>query len=96
METLVHYIVIENNLNKDSNIRVWLLMGNIVQIGKFPSDPLGLGSAKKGLGSHSHGLPSRPSALQVLIPIPRRDETPDVGYDILARHRIRNPNGPSE
>ncbi|KAM6509733.1 hypothetical protein FALCPG4_017381 [Fusarium falciforme] len=32
METLVHYIVIENNLNKDSNIRVWLLMGNIVQI----------------------------------------------------------------
>ncbi|KAI8652728.1 Fungal-trans domain-containing protein [Fusarium keratoplasticum] len=32
METLVHYIVIENNLNKDSNIGVWLLMGNIVQI----------------------------------------------------------------
>ncbi|RSL88387.1 hypothetical protein CEP51_001772 [Fusarium floridanum] len=32
METLVHYIVIENNLNKDSNVRVWLLMGNIVQI----------------------------------------------------------------
>ncbi|EEU35578.1 uncharacterized protein NECHADRAFT_86811 [Fusarium vanettenii 77-13-4] len=32
METLIHYIVIENNLNKDSNIRVWLLMGNLVQI----------------------------------------------------------------
>lgn len=38
METLVHYIVIENNLNKDSNIGVWLLMGNIVQIGTSPSD----------------------------------------------------------
>ncbi|KAI8712742.1 Fungal-trans domain-containing protein [Fusarium sp. LHS14.1] len=32
METLVHYIVIENNLTKDSSIRIWLLMGNIVQI----------------------------------------------------------------
>lgn len=38
METLVHYIVIENNLNKDSNIRVWLLVGNIVQIGMSPSE----------------------------------------------------------
>ncbi|KAM0429995.1 hypothetical protein ACHAPT_006001 [Fusarium lateritium] len=32
METLVHYIVIENYLNRDSNIGVWLLMSNIVQI----------------------------------------------------------------
>ncbi|UNI18557.1 hypothetical protein JDV02_004818 [Purpureocillium takamizusanense] len=32
LETLVHYVVIENYLNKDSNIGVWLLMGNIVQI----------------------------------------------------------------
>ncbi|KAJ5801899.1 fungal specific transcription factor domain-containingprotein [Penicillium pulvis] len=32
METLVHYLLIESYLNKDSNIGVWLLMGNIVQI----------------------------------------------------------------
>ncbi|OAQ85890.1 fungal specific transcription factor domain-containingprotein [Purpureocillium lilacinum] len=32
METLVHYCLIENYLNRDSNIGVWLLMGNIVQI----------------------------------------------------------------
>ncbi|KAJ5303862.1 uncharacterized protein N7443_003522 [Penicillium atrosanguineum] len=32
METLVHYLLIEDYLNKDSNIGVWLLMGNIVQI----------------------------------------------------------------
>lgn len=35
METLVHYCLIENYLNRDSNIGVWLLMGNIVQIGAF-------------------------------------------------------------
>lgn len=33
METLVHYLLIESYLNKDSNVGVWLLMGNIVQIG---------------------------------------------------------------
>ncbi|KAA8647986.1 fungal specific transcription factor domain-containing protein [Aspergillus tanneri] len=33
METLVHYVLIESYLNRDSNIGVWLLMGNIVQIG---------------------------------------------------------------
>lgn len=71
METLIHYIVIENNLSKDSNIRVWLLMGNIVQIGTSSSGPFALGSTKEGFGSHSHGLPSRPSPLQVLITIPR-------------------------
>ena len=35
METLVHYCLIENYLTRDSNIGVWLLMGNIVQIGAF-------------------------------------------------------------
>lgn len=33
METLVHYLLIESYMNRDSNIGVWLLMGNIVQIG---------------------------------------------------------------
>jgi hypothetical protein len=33
METLVHYLLIESHANKESNIEVWLLMGNIVQIG---------------------------------------------------------------
>lgn len=33
METLLHYLLIESYLNKDSNVGVWLLMGNIVQIG---------------------------------------------------------------
>ncbi|KAH8678551.1 fungal-specific transcription factor domain-containing protein, partial [Xylariales sp. PMI_506] len=32
METLFHYILIESYLNRDPNIAVWLLMGNIVQI----------------------------------------------------------------
>ncbi|KAF4211490.1 hypothetical protein CNMCM8980_002002 [Aspergillus fumigatiaffinis] len=32
METLVHYLLIESYLNGDSNVEVWLLMGNIVQI----------------------------------------------------------------
>ncbi|GIK05055.1 hypothetical protein Aspvir_009154 [Aspergillus viridinutans] len=32
METLVHYLLIESYLNRDSNVEVWLLMGNIVQI----------------------------------------------------------------
>ncbi|KAL4780623.1 fungal-specific transcription factor domain-containing protein [Aspergillus varians] len=32
METLVHYVLIENYLNKDSNVGVWLLLGNVVQI----------------------------------------------------------------
>ncbi|KAJ5191907.1 uncharacterized protein N7498_010892 [Penicillium cinerascens] len=32
METLVHYLLIESYLNRVSNIGVWLLMGNIVQI----------------------------------------------------------------
>ncbi|GFF78799.1 uncharacterized transcriptional regulatory protein C139.03 [Aspergillus udagawae] len=32
METLVHYLLIESYLNRDSNVGVWLLMGNIVQI----------------------------------------------------------------
>ena len=33
METLFNYILIENYLNSESNISVWLLLGNIVQIG---------------------------------------------------------------
>jgi hypothetical protein len=33
METLVHYLLLESYLNGDSNVGVWLLMGNIVQIG---------------------------------------------------------------
>lgn len=33
IETLVHYLLIESYLNSDSNTGVWLLMGNIVQIG---------------------------------------------------------------
>ncbi|KAJ5987990.1 hypothetical protein N7481_003200 [Penicillium waksmanii] len=32
METMVHYLLIESYMNKESNIEVWLLMGNIVQI----------------------------------------------------------------
>ncbi|GIJ83269.1 hypothetical protein Asppvi_002088 [Aspergillus pseudoviridinutans] len=32
METLVHYLLIESYLNRDSNVGIWLLMGNIVQI----------------------------------------------------------------
>lgn len=33
METLVHYLLIESFLSNDSKVSVWLLMGNIVQIG---------------------------------------------------------------
>ncbi|THC90793.1 hypothetical protein EYZ11_009747 [Aspergillus tanneri] len=43
METLVHYVLIESYLNRDSNIGVWLLMGNIVQIAirmGYHRDPL--------------------------------------------------------
>ncbi|CAI7624623.1 unnamed protein product [Penicillium pancosmium] len=32
LETMVHYLLIESYMNKESNIEVWLLMGNIVQI----------------------------------------------------------------
>lgn len=33
METLLHYFTIENYLRRDSNTGLWLLLGNIVQIG---------------------------------------------------------------
>lgn len=35
LETLLNYILVENFLNRDPSNGVWLLMGNIVQIGKF-------------------------------------------------------------
>lgn len=35
METLLHYFMIENYLRRDSNTGLWLLLGNIVQIGTF-------------------------------------------------------------
>lgn len=33
METLVNYLLIESYLSNDSKVSVWLLMGNIAQIG---------------------------------------------------------------
>ncbi|KAH8657658.1 fungal-specific transcription factor domain-containing protein [Xylariales sp. PMI_506] len=32
VETLIHYVIIENSLRRDANPGVWLLLGNVVQI----------------------------------------------------------------
>ncbi|KAJ5528344.1 fungal specific transcription factor domain-containingprotein [Penicillium frequentans] len=62
METLVHYLLIESYLNKDSNIGVWLLMGNIVQIAirmGYHRDPQHFKSLSPYQGFASQmGLPS--------------------------------------
>ena len=56
METLFHYLLIENYLNRDSDIGVWLLMGNIVQIGTSSANLLSqasYSSEREGSGTMS-------------------------------------------
>ena len=110
LESLFHYLLIENYLNRDSDIGLWLLMGNIVQIGTSSANSLsealkervrvlcrlGRRAAEQGVDSYPHGLPPRPGSFQVSVPVPARDEAPNVGYGLLTRHRVFNSDGPSE